>query len=278
MRLQKYAFAGKFSLTAISVFALILVAPMVASFNTIYYGTMITLGAVGLFPFVIYASVFAIAMFRIVLAELLMFPIGQGSYEGFWRLYEDAADSIVPYYQWLFERPKWLLFGAFFGATSALIALWLVVLLLKEPGEKRTTELLANLKEAVISHFEKSRKLPPRTDGQLLYRDLGMDQDGFVLDGFGRPLDYDVRETSFRFRSMGYDGRLGTDDLCIAGSVKKTVTTVLKKHEAGILKAVKDSLKNPGIRFRIQDATNTLEVESRLPGMPEFNELVCPQN
>ncbi|MDB5339277.1 MAG: hypothetical protein JWN70_4896 [Planctomycetaceae bacterium] len=287
MRLRNIICAGRFPVAAVSVFGLMLVAQNVTSIGLVFNTTFVLLLAVTFLPLLLYVGVFTLVLSPLVFICFICDFLGLSGPSGF-KIYEAVADGIGPYYRWLFGITRPLLWGACFGATIGLAALWAITVGIRQPGEQETKMILTRVRDAVIKQFEETGKLPPRTERQLLCRDICIERDGFVTDSFGRPLDYDVREPTFRLRSMGYDGRPGADDLCMIGRVERPdqevapETTASDKPENEATRKIAEEIgQEITSKFGLEFDKNKVQIRIGSPDSNadarEFNELMCPQ-
>lgn len=270
MRLRNLFLASRFPLAAICTLGLVFVSQHVTSLDFSIQTAALSLITVALLPLLLYVGLFALAFAWGLITQGAV-AVGDG-----FRIYDVVADFIPSYYQWLFCRRHPLLWGSYLGAILGLVASCGMILWIKEPGEKLTTEILENIREAILKQSEKSHSLPKRTEGQLLYRDIGIELNGFVLDSFGRPLDYDMRELSFRLRSIGYDGRPGTDDLCVTGRIKKLVPPGSAEQETLRDRLARRLLPKHDLKLG-EHVTIRIDARDWSNEPPETNELMCPE-
>jgi hypothetical protein len=98
---------------------------------------------------------------------------------------------------------------------------------------------LAETQQQIEKFHKKTGRFPtPDAEGRLTSKAMEAPEarkDDFILDGFGRPLHFRVKGkgilASYTLISWGYDGKPGTDDLCISRSsdVSKWGTLLIDK-------------------------------------------------
>jgi hypothetical protein len=116
--------------------------------------------------------------------------------------------------------------GVPFGALAGCVILGGLFVTLILPGEARTARVLDEAQRRIEGYYKKHRAYPrPDRSGFLsnaALRDGQVIRGGVFQDGFGRPLLYRVSgwgpAASYTVKSLGFDGKLGRDDLCISGA------------------------------------------------------------
>ena len=221
----------KFTLSSLVTTALVIGIGWFSGAKLVMHGAFIAVAATALLPFLILAVILflpTMIMLSCGLIGMFMAIEGVGLEMGADAAW--ASRGVVPWYYRFMANQKhpffWgvpcgLVIGA--GILAMLIAIWIV------PGETRTVEILAET-QAVIERVYKDKGAYPQPDedGHLTRAALGLEEDdsadGVVLDGFGRPLRYEVegrwKLATYRLKSDGYNGRPGQDDFCLAGSTK----------------------------------------------------------
>ncbi|HJX54117.1 MAG TPA: hypothetical protein VJ801_15225 [Polyangia bacterium] len=148
---------------------------------------------------------------------------------------------LVPYYRFLFTRRSPLFLGAVSGLLLGTILLWVLLALIVLPGELCSLKRLTAMQDAVDHYYKLHGNYPVPVQGKWLDRRVlsgeepdwpacqaaSVETDGsdvILLDGFGRRIHYQVaghwRLASYRLTSLGYDGREGKDDICLAGATR----------------------------------------------------------
>lgn len=207
------------------------------SLTTVMYGASLSLLTFAVLPFVLIAIGIGLPFLMTALVVLsaivgalaamcgaLVSPVDpsliiDGTVQGV-RISKFGVRILGPYYSWLSRTRHPVLWGSVFGAILGTGILWGLITCLVLPGEARTVKILVATREAVLASFQKTKQLPPVNNGSILYKDLGIDLPGPVVDGFGQPLEFDAQPPSFRLRSRGFDRRPGTDDFWFTGEVE----------------------------------------------------------
>lgn len=227
------AAAFKFLLATLASALIVLGLGWTTSLSTAMYGATLSLVAFATLPLILILSgiLLPFLMLTVLMVSILVSAIAaclgvapidvpdcnpiEGAFHGA-EISHFGWKIMVPYYRWLSKTRHPVVWGSVAGVFLGGVILWGLVTLLVLPGEKRTVEILSQTKDLILQRFDQEQKMPP-TKGNLLCRDIGIDQPGPVLDGFNRPLIFEVQETKFRLRSLGFDGKEGRDDFCIAG-------------------------------------------------------------
>lgn len=221
------------------------------------HGALISIAVFALLPFVIIAAgimVILLAVGMIVLLGIL------GAFTGGGDVPDKPADAgepliesglrLVPrYYRWLASQRHPVFWGVPSGLLLGGLALWLTLSALVLPGESRSVEILADVRQQIDVYYGAHKRYPkPDDSGHLPYTSLDETRSGVVLDGFGRPLEYRMegrwRVASYRVRSYGYDGVPGgNDDLCVSGATKLARwSSVLGRNSDGKSGSIKAKL------------------------------------
>lgn len=222
---------SEFSFWTVAIASAIVLIGWFTGVRLVAHGALISVFVAALLPFLILAVIFVLP--AVVTATLGLFgaimimcapevPVEIGG-RAAW-----SARGVVPWYYRLLSRCKhprlWSApCGVVLGAAmlGALIAFCIV------PGEARTAEVFARTQTAIDQAYKENGAFPrPTDDGHLAFAELGTNGDtqsqDVLLDGFGRPVRYEVRGrgklASYRLLSYGFDGRPGTDDLCLSGA------------------------------------------------------------
>lgn len=213
----------------------------------IAYGALITTLSIAFLPFVIVLSLVAIVVGAFVMiiafaACALMLsaiagegagldvpldlPLGDVGFGGIGEGFGALGEFLCRVYYPLLFRIKhpafWgVLLGGLWGGIL-LIALYFLIIILPE---KRTVEVMLDVRHRIETQYEKEKRYPkPNEDGTILWEDVGAQEGrGVILDGFGQPLVFQ-KEGAWRFaayslRSLGRDEMEGGgDDFLIEGA------------------------------------------------------------
>jgi hypothetical protein len=209
-----------FFLTAVAVALVLVVVGWVTGLRATMHVAFLALATVAFLPFVLVAGgllvVMALGLFiGLVSAAAHEHPPGV----------DGLAEVVVKgghwfgarYYRLIARQRHPVFWGVPAGALFGALVLWALIAAIILPGEARTVRVLAQAKEQIDQEYRANGAFPrPDADGHLV-------RDGVVLDGFARPLRYEVagawKFSSWVLTSPGFDGREGTDDdLCISGA------------------------------------------------------------
>ena len=197
--------------------------------RVVAHSALIGIAVFALLPFAIMA--FGVALMLILAAlSVLAALFGEGGGAGGEEMVAEPFLRIVawilrPYYRWLggMRHPVFwgVALGTLLGGLILGFMLWFVII----PGEASTVEVLTRLRQDLDAVYkEKGRYPQPDVNGHLPKSELDSTASGVVLDGFGRPIQYQVKGAwklaSYRLRSLGYDGTRGADDLCLSDATK----------------------------------------------------------
>ncbi len=237
----------KFLLATFISFAAIFIAGWTTSLSMVMYAASLSLFTFAFFPFLLIIVGIALPFVGLTLFLLSIFaaviaPLGggipantvdpeslvDGALHGA-KVARFGSRMFDTYYRWLARTRHPLLWGTVVGTFLGAVSLWGLITWLVLPGEARTAEILVTTRDAVILQFKEMQQMPPVRDGHLLFRDIGIDLPGPVVDGFGQPLDFTIREPSFRLHSNGFDRRPGSDDMCTTGEVELSALQKLKR-------------------------------------------------
>lgn len=253
-----------FLLTSLLTAALIGVGGWMTSLSMVLYGASLSLLTFALLPFVLILLGIAVPflMAAVVMLSLVASVIGpllgqavepvepaavvDGAMSGI-EITSFGGRIMAPYYRWLTTTRHPALWGGVAGVVVGAGLLWGLITWHVLPGEARTVQILTATRDAVLEQFRATKQLPPVTGGHLLYKDMGMEIAGPVVDGFGLPLEYDVQLPSFRLRSRGFDQRPSADDFCLTGEVELNALQKLVRWKDAAKQLVKD------FDFKIED-------------------------
>lgn len=215
--------------TAGIVMAAIVVAAMVAGVRRIAYGALAALVVAGLWPLLVLLGGFAAFMILAVLVGLAggdgVGDVGLGdASEGAVR---GGAKLAAVYYRFLARLRHPVLWGVGAGAVAGTAVVWAILALYVVPRERRTLETLLHVQLALEDEYQRTGAFPrPAADGTLppaLLDDAGKTA-APILDGFGRPILYDLKGVwklaSYMVSSVGFDGHPSDDDLCLSGGTR----------------------------------------------------------
>jgi hypothetical protein len=177
------------------------------------HATFLVLAVAAFLPFLI---ILALLLALVIVSAIVTFPaLGHGDVGGF----DGAGEAIIsggnrflvgPYYRFLARRRHPVFWGVAGGVLLGALLLLAVIGILIIPGEARTARIL----------LEAQRKIENRNGFPRSLAECGAP----AIDGFGRPLEYQVAGKwileSYRLSSLGFDGKPGTDDLCVSGSTR----------------------------------------------------------
>lgn len=183
------------------------------------YRASVSVAIFAFFPFVITGALLILGVVGALLAspESIVFPVF-----GFFLF--------KPYYRWLSNRKHPVFWGSWVGVLLGAVVLfglnyWVIL-----PGDAATAETLLKLESAIEIVYDERKRYPGADEnGHLRVAELnGIDVpaiDGVVVDGFGRPFEYEMegrwRAARYRLRSYGYNGKpWGKDDLCLSHATR----------------------------------------------------------
>jgi len=183
------------------------------------YRASMSVAAFLFFPFLVVGILLVIGLFAAfaVPGEVVLLPV-LGVY------------LFKPYYRWLSRRRHPVFWGSWVGVLLGAVVLfglnyWVIL-----PGDAATAETLLRLETAIENVYDERKRYPEADEnGHLRFAELnGVDVpviDGVVVDGFGRPFEYEMegrwRAARYRLRSYGYNGKPGgRDDLCLSHATR----------------------------------------------------------
>lgn len=229
---------AQFLRTTILVILSFCVLGLLGDIRFTVYTLFISLVVAGFFPFLIILCVIAALMLPFILVGVLVGALFGGELGG--ELGGDFAfdafdaGNLVPslnplvkgYYK-LFQRQTHPVFwGVIVGSVVGLMILASFLYLFIVRKETVTLERFASLKVEIEAYYQEHGHLPkPNDQGFLTYEILageeGTESGSPVLDGFKRPIQYEVagkwKIASYRLTSLGYEVDRGEDDLCFSG-------------------------------------------------------------
>lgn len=258
----------KFAICALLTATLVVLVGWFTGARLVFHGALIAVAAAALLPFVVVAAIAVIpvviaillALSGMFLAALLSWGVADSGLPG-WLALERGGWLIPRYYRFLAGQKHPLFWGVPAGLLLGAAALAVLIAMFIVPGESKTVRILVQTQAAIEHLYDSTGYYPrPDEDGYLPWAPLasvdhnGQTQ-GVVLDGFGRPVQYELRGTwkiaSYRLRSYGFDSRPGRDDLVLTGSTElgrlaDTTTALLRalRGEEGSARAtLKEKLR-----------------------------------
>ena len=226
------------------------------SLKQVMHGALVATAVFAFLPFAIIATGLAIAGFFMGMSLIAAILGGGGDIVGM-ELAEPFTEagvrSIPPYYRWLARQRHPVFWGIPAGVLFGGLLLWGFIAVLILPGEVRTVQTLAEVREDIERTYREEGRYPrPEHGNRLTYAALNRsDRTGVVTDGFDRPIEYGVagrwKVASYRLRSYGYDGAQGRDDFCVSGATKLARLSSLI-HRGGTNGRVSVVLKLQAIR------------------------------
>ena len=226
---KRFAISGLGTAFAIAAIGWFTAAKLVA------HAALLIMAAAALLPFLILAAVLVLPLVALMSFGTIGLLLGLGMAP---ELIGEAAwpagrlgVSVVPWYYRLLARQRHPLFwGVAAGLVLGVAALWALIAIFIIPGESRTAEILAQTQATIEQTYKAKGSYPkPDAEGHLSRSALastgsGTPADGVVLDGFGRPVQYEVKGAwkvaSYSLVSHGFDGVPGADDLRLSSSTR----------------------------------------------------------
>jgi hypothetical protein len=218
--------ALQMALSASAMAAAVALGGWATGLREVLYGVLLSLLVFALLPFVIIAAGVALTLVIGILAGLAEGAGDSMRAEAGLKLAGGGVRLLRPYYRFLGRQRHPVLLGLPGGALLGALILWGALAAARLPREARTAEILAAARQQIEEHHRRTGRYPAVVaGGSLSAADLGLPlpagSDGALLDGFGRPLRYQLsgpaRLASYRLQSLGYDGAPGRDDLCVSG-------------------------------------------------------------
>jgi hypothetical protein len=233
---RRHAFG--FSLALLATFALLVGIGWMTGLRHVMHGALLSVAAVALLPFLVVAAGVLICVVGLCSSLVLAAFFGEDTSEIAFGA-ADAGELALEGTRWLpryyafirgIRHPTWwgglcgLLLGGLF--LSGLVATLVV------PGERHTIYQLQQGKFLIEQAYEQQGAYPKRVAGPAY--DTLADAAGRVLeDGFGRPFRYSTQGAwkfvSYELRSLGFDGEVSADDLCVRGGTRAMEIAQLAK-------------------------------------------------
>ena len=214
-----------FVLAAVISALIVMIAGWFTDVRQMLHWVLLTLAVTAFLPFVIIGGGVAAGLILAVVGAVLGASGGEVVAAPFVFL---GGHLFLPYYRFLGSRRHPVFWGIPVGLLLGCLLLGGLIALVIVPAETRTVRILAETQQEIENLRKKTGRFPtPDAEGRLTLNALGRNaagagDGGFVLDGFGRPLHFRVRGkgifASYALISWGYDGKPGSDDLCISGS------------------------------------------------------------
>jgi hypothetical protein len=224
--------------TTLAVALGVLIVGWTTGLRAVLHGALLSLALFALLPFaIIAAGVTATLLAALALAITAAFhgaaPDSDVSAMG--ETAVRAGGGLIPrYYRFLARRRHPLFWGIPAGLLLGALCLAGVLAGYVLPKEARTVGILAAAKQRIDDAYARTGIYPPAdAEGHLEA------ESGVVVDGFGRPLAYQIagpwKFAAYTLTSLGFDGKPGADDLCVAGSTRLRAWADTAKDLARIL-------------------------------------------
>lgn len=214
-------------LAAVSTAVLVMIVGWFTDVRQLLHWILLTLAVTAFLPFVIIGGGLAIGLVLALLGAVLAGDASGGAVIGYGAT-EIGVRILHPYYRFLGRRHHPVFWGIPVGMLLGCLLLGGIIALVIVPRETRTVRILAETQQQIEKFHKKIGRFPtPDAEGRLTFKVLDMQppeaaNDGYVQDGFGRPLHFRVKGkgilASYTLTSWGYDGKPSKDDLCISGS------------------------------------------------------------
>jgi hypothetical protein len=229
--------ASKFLLTVAIVFLVVLLSGWFTGIKQVMHTALLSVTVFAFLPVIILAAVILIPIILMLtliviglLASLLSGDGGGGDIGGG----EADANSATPeaqtasvvflheYYEWMARQRSPYFWGVPVGVLLGGAILWGLISWLIVPKEMKTSEALLRAEQSVKVQYEAQKSFPTPGANHSFPQAPDQENSPPLLDGFGRPFLYHVTKNgsqmSYRIKSLGFDGKPGKDDLCVAGS------------------------------------------------------------
>jgi hypothetical protein len=215
--------ASKFLLTVAIVFLAVLLGGWFTGVQQVMHTALLSVTVFAFFPVIILAAVILIPiilMLALMLISIISGDGGDGSVNP-----EAQIPSVVflhEYYEWMARQRSPYFWGVPVGVLLGGAILWGLISWLIVPKEMKTSESLLRAERSVKVQYEAKKSFPTPGANHSFPQTLNQENSPPLLDGFGRPFLYHVTQNggqmSYRIKSLGFDGKPGKDDLCVAGS------------------------------------------------------------
>ncbi len=215
--------------TAAGIAAAVLMTGWFTGLRAVMHGALLTVAVVALLPVVIICGGLLLVLLAALLAALLAGE-DAGSSDVAGGVVEAGGWLLPRYYGFLARQRHPVFWGVPLGALLGGLLLWAALALAVVPKETQTVSTLLVAKLGAEAAYKQHKRFPKPDDQRRLPCAAVQMQGheactgGVVIDGFGRPLSYEVkgrwRLATFRVTSLGFDGEPGRDDLCVGGSTR----------------------------------------------------------
>jgi hypothetical protein len=218
------------------------------------HGVLLGVAVLGLLPFaIIFGGLLAALLFAVLVGLHGGGDAGPGG-----LIAEGGMRLLIPYYRFLARQRHPAVLGVALGLPLSGLVLWALLSLFVLPGEARTVVILADASRRIEQEYRQTRHYPlPIADGTLAELSPGGAHAGATLDGFGRPLRYQLSGTGpfaeYRLISLGFDGAPGRDDLCISGGTR---LSNLRKQAVRLIQALADVTGRPTLAAQVAGIRN----------------------
>jgi MFS family permease len=234
---------NRFVLAAIITALIVLAVGWLTDVRQLLHWVLLMLAVTAFLPFVIIGGGLAIGLVLALTAAIFAGDASVGAVVGEGTT-TFGAFIFHPYYRFLARRRHPVFWGMPMGLLLGCLLLGGVIALVIIPAETRTVQILAATQQQVERFHKKTGRFPTvDAEGRLTSKELGLDargvgNDDFILDGFGRPLHFQVKGkgilASYTLISWGYDGKPGRDDLCISRASEVSKWAMMLADKLGI--------------------------------------------
>ena len=218
--------ARRVALWAVVTSVAVLAGGWMTNARHVLHALLYGVGTVAFLPFLIVVGAIAFALFLGILVGLTGGDVGVVEQ----NLAGDAAEGgirlIRPYYRFLGrQRHPWLL-GSIVGLLLGGFGLWLLIAVLIAPKEAETATLMARIQSDLEASYSPDHGFVTDVDGKLMQSALDSSAArSAIADSFGRDFVYHSEHSggtsTYRLRSLGYDGVPSDDDLCVSGETSR---------------------------------------------------------
>lgn len=210
------------------------------------HGLILTLAIAAFFPFVLFAAGLALGL-AVIGMGITAGMLGGGDFPplpGPDLFPVEVAGWLAPrYYGFWARRRHPVLWGVVLGAVAGSLVLGGLIAILVLPGEAATVQRLNEVQRRIDDAYKERGRYPAATAHDQLTDAALADKPGArnsaIVDGFGRPLVYRIRGVariaSYSVSSLGFDGKPGHDDLCVAGQTRMMAAAELVGRAARVV-------------------------------------------
>jgi hypothetical protein len=224
---------GRFALGASCALAGVLALGWLTGLRGALHALLIIAGALAFFPFVVVALAVLLVAGASVVAALAASDMDVASLGAAEGIAVGGSKLARAYYGLLWRLRRHAgVWGAAAGFGLGVIGLLGVLWLFVVPRETQTLGILLEAQAQIEAEHRASRRYPrPAADGRFRMhlmpgeRSVTVPESGTPLpDGFGRPISYQrdgsLLTASYRLASLGFDGQLSDDDICVSGRTR----------------------------------------------------------